>query len=312
MEGEGLKDGGLEGEDTPRAPFVLDAFVYRAYEQWADPNFGLRLGDIEISLGLGPRNSAGEFVRVSGNWHANELTCPTSPRDVGRDQPPLAACARKRPRTTNQPPRRPEETLPRIPPASTQAVMVIRESTSGARLAVQAAHLAYMMEDKLRDAAEEDDKERALKEVAKAMVKDKDKAVENVEERIRAAERARALVEQRVEELEVKLGGTELKLAEAKSLNSASAKEIAELNAALEASEDKWYNTGFADTQNSVKPIIYKSRRYGGHGVKEADPNGVNLLFVYLFYEIVLLYFSKSDLSDENTKVDVVKVYWLA
>lgn len=30
------------------------------------------------------RNSAGEFVRVSDNWHANELTRPTSPRDVGR------------------------------------------------------------------------------------------------------------------------------------------------------------------------------------------------------------------------------------
>ena len=30
------------------------------------------------------KNSAREFVRVSGNWHANDLTCPTSPREVGR------------------------------------------------------------------------------------------------------------------------------------------------------------------------------------------------------------------------------------
>ena len=30
------------------------------------------------------RNSAGEFVRVSGNWHANKLTCSTSSRNVGR------------------------------------------------------------------------------------------------------------------------------------------------------------------------------------------------------------------------------------
>ena len=29
------------------------------------------------------RNSAREFVWVSGNWHANELTCPTSPWDIG-------------------------------------------------------------------------------------------------------------------------------------------------------------------------------------------------------------------------------------
>ena len=30
------------------------------------------------------RNSGGEYVQVSGNWHADELTCLTSPRDVGR------------------------------------------------------------------------------------------------------------------------------------------------------------------------------------------------------------------------------------
>lgn len=47
-----------------------------------------------------------------------------------------------------------------------------------------------MMEDRLKDAAEEVDKEKALKEVAEATVKDKDKAVENVEEQTRVAERA--------------------------------------------------------------------------------------------------------------------------
>ena len=30
------------------------------------------------------RNLVEEYVRVSGNWHANKLTCLTSPRDVGR------------------------------------------------------------------------------------------------------------------------------------------------------------------------------------------------------------------------------------
>ena len=30
------------------------------------------------------RNSAGEFVRVSGNWFADELPCTFLPRDVGR------------------------------------------------------------------------------------------------------------------------------------------------------------------------------------------------------------------------------------
>lgn len=118
--------------------------------------------------------------------------------------------------------------------------------------------MAYMIEDKLRDAAKEVDKEKALKEVVEATVKDKDKAVKNAEERIRAAERARALAEQRVGGLKVKLRGMELKLAEAESLNSAGAKEIA----ALEASEEKWFNTGFADAENSIELIIYQSRRY--------------------------------------------------
>jgi len=30
------------------------------------------------------RNSAGEFVRVSGNWLADELPCPFSSHDIGR------------------------------------------------------------------------------------------------------------------------------------------------------------------------------------------------------------------------------------
>ena len=34
------------------------------------------------------RNSAGEFVRVSENWFADELPCRFSPRDVGRYQEP--------------------------------------------------------------------------------------------------------------------------------------------------------------------------------------------------------------------------------
>ena len=44
-----------QGKDTPQAPFVQGVFVYRAYEQWTNPNFGLGLGDIQMSLGLGPR-----------------------------------------------------------------------------------------------------------------------------------------------------------------------------------------------------------------------------------------------------------------
>lgn len=56
--------------------------------------------------------------------------------------------------------------------------------------------------------------------------------------------------------MDVKLGGTERKLAEVKILNLAQANEIAELKAALEACENKWYNADFADVENSVEPNL--------------------------------------------------------
>ena len=56
--------------------------------------------------------------------------------------------------------------------------------------------------------------------------------------------------------MEVHLGGTELKLAEAQSLNTTLAEELADLKAALESCENKWYNEGFADAENSVEPVV--------------------------------------------------------
>lgn len=74
---------------------------------------------------------------------------------------------------------------------------------------------------------------------------------------MRAVEQARTLARQKVAEMEIKLGGTKLKLAEIESLNSANVKEIVELKAALEASENQWYNTGFANAENSKELVIY-------------------------------------------------------
>ena len=61
----------------------------------------------------------------------------------------------------------------------------------------------------------------------------------------------------------MKLGGTELKLAKAESLNLPQADEIADLKAAFKACEEKWYNEGFVDTKNSVEPIVYQALRHG-------------------------------------------------
>ena len=71
------------------------------------------------------------------------------------------------------------------------------------------------------------------------------------------------MVENKLVEVETKLGGIKLKLAKAKSLNLAHVDEIADLKAALEACENKWYNEGFANAENSVEPIVHQTRSYG-------------------------------------------------
>lgn len=54
----------------------------------------------------------------------------------------------------------------------------------------QAAQLAYMMEDRLKNAAEEAEKEKALKEVVEAIARGKGTAAKNAKERARVAEKA--------------------------------------------------------------------------------------------------------------------------
>ena len=55
------------------------------------------------------------------------------------------------------------------------------------------------------------------------------------------------------------MGGIELKLAEAQSLNTTLAEELANLKAALEACESKWYNEGFVDAENLAKPVVHQA-----------------------------------------------------
>ena len=67
-----------------------------------------------------------------------------------------------------------------------------------------------MIEDRLKGAAEEANKEKALKEVAEATTKEKGTAVENAEERARAVERAQALAQQKMAEIATMLEEIEL------------------------------------------------------------------------------------------------------
>ena len=108
----------------------------------------------------------------------------------------------------------------------------------------------------MKELAEDAEREKALKDVAKAGTKEKTKAVAIVEKKAAASEKTKVLVEKRSLELKGRLGETELKLVEAVSLNTAQATELADLKAALEANENKWYNEGIANVENSAEPII--------------------------------------------------------
>lgn len=55
----------------------------------------------------------------------------------------------------------------------------------------------------------------------------------------------------------------ELSLAEVESLISARDKEVIDLKVALEESEDKFYDMGFADAESWSEPVMFQSWRYG-------------------------------------------------
>lgn len=87
--------------------------------------------------------------------------------------------------------------------------------------------------------------------------------LDSVEERVRDFERACVLAKQKATGLETKLGGIELKLVGAESVISARDKEVADLKVSMEESENKFYNMGFADAENSSESIMFQSRGYG-------------------------------------------------
>ena len=70
-------------------------------------------------------------------------------------------------------------------------------------------------------------------------------------------------MEKRSVELLTKQNETNLKLAEVVSLNTIQVEELANLRATLEACEEKWYNEGFADAENSAEPVVNQARRLG-------------------------------------------------
>ena len=76
--------------------------------------------------------------------------------------------------------------------------------------------------------------------MAVKIVKEKMKAADTAEKKATTAEKNRALAEKRSTELLAKQNETDVKLAEAISLNTTQAEELADLRAALEAYKEKW------------------------------------------------------------------------
>ena len=115
----------------------------------------------------------------------------------------------------------------------------------------------------LKELSKDSDWEKVAREMAIKIAKEKIKATDNAIKKAAATEKARALAEKRSAELLVKQNETDVKLAGAVSLNATQAKELADLRAAFEAWEEKWYNEGFADVENSAELVVNQAQRLG-------------------------------------------------
>ena len=116
--------------------------------------------------------------------------------------------------------------------------------------------MAHILASRAKDLAEEADCERGARESVAKTAKEKLKATESVEKKVATAEKNRALAEKRCSELLAKQNETDVKLAEAISLNTSQAEELTDLRVALEACEQKWYNEGFANVEKSAEPVV--------------------------------------------------------
>ena len=130
-------------------------------------------------------------------------------------------------------------------------------------LCYQATQLTHILDERLKELVEDVEKEKALKDVAENMTKEKGKAVDVAEKRAQAAKKEWLVAEKKLAKVEAKLRGKKLKLTKAESLTFAQAEEIADLKAALDAFEEKGYNLGFADAENSVEPVVHEARTHG-------------------------------------------------
>ena len=91
------------------------------------------------------------------------------------------------------------------------------------------------------------DKEKALKQVAKANLNEKTLELSSMQRRVTTTENAQEVAWRAVEQLQMMLDETEVKLAEASNVVSAQDKELTDLKETLNNYEQVYYNMGFKD-----------------------------------------------------------------
>ena len=110
--------------------------------------------------------------------------------------------------------------------------------------------MAHILVSRAKDLAEKVDRKSEARETAAKTAKEKLKVADSAEKKVATAEKNKALAKKRCAKLLAKQNETDVKLAQAISLNTTQAEELVDLRAALEACEEKWYNEGFADAEN--------------------------------------------------------------
>ena len=94
----------------------------------------------------------------------------------------------------------------------------------------------------MKELVEDVEKEKALKDVAVDTAKEKVKATEVVEKELKVAKKAQLVIKKKLVEVEEKLGGVMLKLAQVESLTLTQVDEITDLKATLDAAEETGYD----------------------------------------------------------------------
>ena len=95
-------------------------------------------------------------------------------------------------------------------------------------LVCQATQLTHILEGRVRELAQDIERERALKDAAKATNKERVKISATAEKNAATSEKYKVSAEKRLLDLGAKLGETEQKLVEAESLNTAREEELAD------------------------------------------------------------------------------------